>query len=275
MWIPKIIFKIIVYGVILCVVNGVQVQAASIQSKIVYRKSVNIWISGEINGGDDVTFRKEAISWMLKGYYIGAVRLMSSGGNATVAINIGRQIRLMKAATIAPAIMKDGRRACFVGTSIDLSWVYYNSETNDGEPSCTCASACFLIWSGGVGRFGDLLGIHRIAYKKEFFGALSSKEAENLYDKAKESVVRYLTDMNIPQTVIEDSFSYSSADMKWLDKATIVRMENYPSSLKELKLARCGNRPPATARQELLDCEYAIDEEFQRAPTMNYLERYR
>jgi hypothetical protein len=77
-----------------------------------------------------------------------------------------------------------------------------NAASIDPSP-CTCVSACFLIYTGGIARSGNDIHIHRIRFDDNFYGNLSPGEAEVQYRQAMQSVHDYLRDMEIPDSIYE------------------------------------------------------------------------
>jgi hypothetical protein len=114
----------------------------------------------------------------------------------------------------------------------------------DKSASCTCASACFLIWAGGVARSGNDIHIHRISFDKEYYGALSPNEAATKYQEALLLVSSYLDEMEIPKSIYEAMVSMPSYGAKQLPNT---HNFTWPPSFSEWLTARCG---PPTARRD-------------------------
>src|SRR6202030_689400 len=92
-----------------------------------------------------------------------------------------RGVRALKAKTVAPTVL-DGPidRGLVPGTTVQCwFWTGYNGQVMNNDPKyiyrrdaygngpwwCDCASACFIIWSSGLARQGNFVGIHRSYYK--------------------------------------------------------------------------------------------------------------
>src|SRR5206468_167924 len=87
-----------------------------------------------------------------------------------------------------------------------------NLKTGAGTSWCDCASACFLIWSSGVTREGNFVGIHRLYFRKTYFGSLSAAEAKKTYAAEEKRFRDYLAKLNVP-AIIVDLFA---ADSKYV-----------------------------------------------------------
>lgn len=263
-----------------------QAHGAEMSVKVRYRQNAVLTISGPIVYGDAKKFEDLAVMWGKRGFWIGYVRLWSPGGSVSEALQIGRQIRMMKAATGAPRLMDDGiTRRCVRKTPVDMEVrdIYWNTRTKQGDSGCDCASACFLIWVAGVGRFGNVLGVHRPSFDAKYFAGLTPTEASQVYERMSGEVSDYLREMDVAQPIIDRMFAFSSSEMDYLSALDIRLMNNGSKALSELRDARCGSAPDGTYRnpdladatKTFLECGYQLDEEAQREAWASYMQKYR
>lgn len=162
-----------------------------------------------------------------------AVNIVSLGGNVQEAIRIGRLIRALSLATNAP------NRADYAPEA--RAMVCNEAAAIDASSPCTCVSACFLIWAGGVVRSGNDIHIHRIAFDKSFYGSLSPAQAQNKYQEGLNEVHAYLRDMEIPDSIYEKMVNMPSYATVPLEDADSNPLWTTPS-FGEWMTARCG--PP-------------------------------
>ena len=106
---------------------------------------------------------------------LATINLRLPGGNVIEALQIGRLIRPLYLDTGAPLSPQAGPYAKH-NCSSDHASVRQKGM-------CLCASACFLIWAGGMTPFGDHVYLHRIPFDKEYYGSLSPAEADVKYEQ--------------------------------------------------------------------------------------------
>jgi hypothetical protein len=129
-------------------------------------------IKGTIEKGDYDRFR---VFYKERYRFMSTVYLVSPGGDAYEAMKIGRLLRKYLSTVVAPF------------TSGNDAVLYHLSRDNPvcRGPSCTCASACALIWFGGVSRLG-IVGVHRPRFTDPQFSALPPGEASTVYKQLSE-----------------------------------------------------------------------------------------
>lgn len=174
-----------------------------------------LWLSGEIVAGDALKFSRvlEENAPTLKG-----VKLSSPGGLPQEAMKIGRLVREKGLYTEAPATVS---RSGILGGG--------GKALCTGE-ECVCASACFLIWTAGVERHGDRIGIHRPA--ADFGGHKPGFAAELYYEAALmprllallADLRGYLGDMQVPERYINRMTRARRADTYWLSAEEALAM---------------------------------------------------
>ena len=110
--------------------------------------SCNGLLSGDIVKGD-----YERVATFLDAHRPKMFALNSNGGDVDEALKIGRLFRKFLVLTLVPT-----------------------KSSYCGGEDCTCASACALIWFGGVNR-GGTVGLHRPRPTDPMFGKLSPVDA--------------------------------------------------------------------------------------------------
>jgi hypothetical protein len=160
--------------------------------------------------------------------FISNVFLRSPGGDVEEAIKIGRLIRELKIKTNVP-IQSKGPHAC------------YGQKPLMAE-NCTCESACFLIFAGGVDRSGYIVGLHRSYYPHQYLRTMSAEEATSRTKAARAKVDQYLTDMEVPRSFIDRALATPSEDMDFLTSTEIEKyFSGFTPDVDEWVKAKCGN----------------------------------
>ena len=193
-------------------------------------KTATLRFIGEVQKGDARKMAQTLSGLIGDGYFVRFLWLFSMGGNVEEAMEIGHWLRSLYIQTNAPLNLSDYRQS---------NCLLFN-EINDAD--CNCASACFLIWAAGIDRRGDILGLHRPYFGKEYFNGLSAQKAKEKYDSMSKGVKDYLRKMSIPDTVIETMFITASDDVIYLDEPTVKSMENIPFFDEWVK-SGCGPKP--------------------------------
>jgi hypothetical protein len=83
--------------------------------------------------------------------------LLSPGGSISEAIEIGRLVQRNLISTMAPVSL-GATKVLFTPAG---SVMPKEDPAYCKGPDCICASACFLIWVGGIERSGNAIGLHR------------------------------------------------------------------------------------------------------------------
>src|SRR5262245_48219486 len=246
-------------------------EAASFQVEHWHSRRYHLTIWGEIHQGDDERFKAVVLEQLRAGNLISAVNTFSPGGEIDAAIGIGQQIRLLRAATTSP-FLNDGSPTCYLG-SLDDSKIHTGA-------SCDCQSACFFVWSGGIGRSGTYVGVHRPYYKnRDFFKNLTPAQAEERYKQIVEKGSGYFKTMDVPDWATIKMFSVASVNMQFLSTEELRQFANEPPWTEELVLARCGKTPEGTiytnpTRKKFFDCAGPIFDETALASAIRYMEVY-
>lgn len=246
-----------------------------------YQGSANIAMVGQIEPGDEKVFRETVLKHLRQGNWIGMVYVFSTGGNVNAAIEIGEQVRVLKASTVAPTLFDRprGQRAC-MSPIFPTAPLYFDTLSGKGDRRCDCASACALIWAAGYGQQGNVVGLHRPHFDPAQFGKLSPAEAQEQYNFMLQRVEGYLKRMNFPERLIRVMYATSSQDIYYLSKTELKEFPDIPPYLQELVIARCALKQALNSsnseavRMKNHNCVQAIYEEESRSGGAAYLEAY-
>jgi hypothetical protein len=163
-------------------------------------------IRGPITTGD---YEKIARFYRSSHPFLIEFKLISPGGNAEEAIQIGRLFRRYLISVFAP--VRDAR-----GFYLAAPREQQIQTLCNGGSECVCASACALIWFGASERHGTV-GLHRPRIDAPEYRGLPPADASAVYRKALGQIAQYLDDMEVPKALIENMVSTSSSEMKWVD----------------------------------------------------------
>jgi hypothetical protein len=251
-----------------------------------YDNVIGITIFGPIVLGDDNLFKTQVLNSLRDGKLVSLIRIFSPGGSTDASINIGKQIRTLRAETEGPFV-KDGVRSCPIDLGLSptgspiggtIGILSYDPKSRSGDDRCRCESGCGLIWMGGLGRHGDFVGIHRPAFDPKFYGGLSLEAAQTTYQRALEEVEPYVTKMGAPDEIRDMLVSTSSKQMHYLTGTELAQMNNLPAFLDELIIAKCGTATDAnadeTARLSKRTCVKEVLKEKMRVGAKDYLKEY-
>ncbi len=159
-----------------------------------------ILIEGPIVKGDYKRFQYLALSVPPES---GVVWLASPGGDLTEAMKIGFLVRRMKYDVQAPKSNKN-----------IWSIMLHVSDLRNN----VCASACFFIYSAGVYRSGDVLGLHRPRITEKDLKYLTMDEAALGQTSTRDIASTYLNKMGIPASIIENMNATKPDDIYWLNE---------------------------------------------------------
>jgi hypothetical protein len=194
-----------------------------------------IEIQGKIEEGDYEKFLEAALVTG-PGLGIGGdahglmeIALDSPGGDAVEAIKIGRLVRSLQWSTSAPIKLSE-RGLCRVGQE--------SGYRND----CNCASACYLIYAGGIYRSGSFLGVHRVFVEREYLAEMSLIEAAKISQNIENLTNSYLDEMGAPESVKSKIKKTSSKSISILTKDEIGGGPT--EDIHEWIIANCGGIAP-------------------------------
>jgi hypothetical protein len=190
-----------------------------------------VLIKGTIIAGDSVKFAQIVKQ---SHPFLNRILLWSSGGSVEEAMKIGRLVRKGLIDTKAPYHLNEwpaGYGRLFPDTT--------RPDVCANNTDCHCASACFLIWVGGVDREGDLLGLHRPSARSTTFASMPPDRAAVYYRELLAEVAKYLTDMEVAPRFTEIMTDTSSRDIRWLTFDEAYGMSKAPS-IAEWLASTCG-----------------------------------
>jgi hypothetical protein len=182
-------------------------------------------LNGQISKGD-----YQKVVALLRAYQplMAKFVLISPGGDVDEALKIGRLFRKYLILTEAPLRFSDG------DTKVQMGF----GKQCRGQNCGTCASACALIWFGGVDR-GGTVGLHRPRIEDPEFKGLSPADASIVYRRVLARIAAYLDEMEVPKPIIESMIATGSGDIRWVD--SFDDQLDRPPSIAEWVAASCGS----------------------------------
>jgi hypothetical protein len=174
------------------------------------------------------------------------VDIESNGGSVYEALKIGRLLRKYLITTTVP------KHRCYVAKPglpplpPGASWSPLPTDNLFADlvpppaDSCICASACALIWFGGIERMGTV-GLHRPRTTDSDFANSPPDKAMALYRKVLSDIEGYLTEMETPRPVIDAMLATGSSEIHWIN----ARNDHLsrPPSYAEWEDAACQENP--------------------------------
>lgn len=147
------------------------------------------------------------------------LNLFSPGGNVDEALVIGQSVRKNRIITNAPFGSSDFK-LCETETEIMIDRDAGLARYPDAEVNsdCICASACSLIWFGGIVRLGTV-GVHR-SYLPDV-SDISFEEYETNVAGSHAAIAEYLKEMRVPTFVFEKLRTTSSQTLTEFSGADI------------------------------------------------------
>ncbi len=227
---------------------------------------------GEISEGDAELLKNAAAKLTMSTKQPLRLRLDSPGGDVLEAIKIGRwahqqlvEIRVYGKTFYDPStrhgsmIANDGARV----PSLKSLFVVASRKDSISDKLVRCSSSCVLLFMGGIDRlardnsddrFGDkgvgipVIGLHRPYFEKERFAELTPDQARQSYRALEYAVRAYLTDMEVPQLLIDRMFRASSQEIDFVaDDKFSELIQQKSSFLDEWLIAKCGRGGPEGA----------------------------
>ncbi len=194
-----------------------------------------IYLSGRIQEGDNKTLLKLITT---HAPFIRKINLNSPGGSVTEAMAMGRTIRKFLLHTNAPFV--------FGGLHEYLSWPDNPSlRAACRDRKCSCDSACFFVWMGGVQRIGNHLGLHRPRFGRQHYLGMSPIQAQKKYAQLLGLIRVYFREMEVPPRVLERMMEISSGDIVRISEGPDaigfnIPLQGEPPSIAEWIKSRCG-----------------------------------
>jgi hypothetical protein len=190
------------------------------------------FLSGQIFKGD---YEKVAALLEANRPFLNVFALDSPGGDVDDALKIGRLLRKHLVETWAPIPFP-------IGGALVVPGVVAGDEklvSLCSGPGCNCASACALIWFGGVARVGTV-GLHRPSTGDPVFRQMSPSNASTGYRREVDDIVAYLDEMEVPKSIVESMVNTSSDDLRWV--GAVNEGLDRPYSIAEWEDATCGRQ---------------------------------
>jgi len=182
-------------------------------------------VEGEIKPGDAKAFLEHVKAFQGS---IRDVHLMSPGGSALEAMEIGRIIRALKMTAWAP-----------LGSPSQPFCAWRPLDANN----CTCTSSCFLLYVAGIERHGEVLGIHRVFVGHDKLKTLSASEALEASREIKRKVSFYFSEMGVPPMYLDRATSTPSGEIDFLSKTEIQKyFSGFIPEYAEWVTAKCGDQ---------------------------------
>jgi hypothetical protein len=167
------------------------------------------------------------------------VYIASSGGSVFDALKIGRMVRrdLLRTRVPYPRSLDfvNGAPSNGIGEFKDLMTKKMICE----GPRCHCASACFLIWAGGIVRIGHVLGLHAPSINSTAFSNLPPDRAGRLYRDLILQIDHYLEEVDVPRKYRDIMSDIASNDIWWLTFKEVTLLAD-PASIQTWIAASCG-----------------------------------
>ena len=168
-------------------------------------------IEGKLEKGDYNTFLNKV---KIKKSFPKGIIISSPGGDVLEAVKIARLIR--------------------------RSMVHVRTAKQE------CNSACaYLILSNVKYPAYITIGIHRPYFDKHYFAGLSSAQATKKYQQLQLGVRKFLLEMNVPTSLIDQMMATSSDNIKYISMNEYIKTngQNAPA-FDEWIRARCGSFSP-------------------------------
>lgn len=198
--------------------------------------NANLYIIGKINTGDAAHVMKVLEEY---GPGIGSLYLRSPGGSMYESIRIGTMANELMLNTFAPSSITQCGRTKYC-TNPRANCTPEHKQLGVTKAYCTCLSGCFLIWIGGVNRYGDIVGMHRPWDTSRKMGSLPYKQAAKQYKKWLADLKLYLTKMEVPETYFSKFIeTVRSGDIRMLTNEDYTALHQNPS-ITEWLSNRCG-----------------------------------
>lgn len=204
-----------------------------------------IVIAGTIEDGDEDVFQRVVLQGYEAGCVPDVVQIYSNGGSLLAAMGIGIQVSTLMLRTQAPLTIGSAR-LCPFGGGESGGWTYDGSKRT-GDARCTCASACFFVWSAGAVRDGGYIALHRPALPKGK-DAVPPQDVRAAYKAIDDTVRTYLSGEGIAASVINRLLRTSSETVLELSKAEIERI-GHKAFYEEALVAKCGASIAAANRR--------------------------
>ncbi|MFZ0423443.1 MAG: hypothetical protein WAL80_11250 [Xanthobacteraceae bacterium] len=191
---------------------------------------VGIKVEGEIMPGD--TLKLRATYEKYSDAAVSTVFLRSKGGDVEEAMKMGRLIRTLRLETNAPS---------HFDSQLDKATFERSVVPATSKDNFVCASACFLVFAGGVNRSGDFLVLHRPYLSRDAARNLSDVGREAEQKQVMAEVRNYLQEMEVDQFFMDKMMWTSSQDGYLTTLADVLNhhLNGIVPSIEEIVLPSC------------------------------------
>jgi hypothetical protein len=218
----RLLATLVVLGIVLVSYTATGAEFRIAQQNPKYPNELQVYLIGEIKSGD---YEKFVSIVRPPGKKVRGVELRSQGGNGYEAMRIGRAVRALMLDTSAPI----SEQGCAI----------HDRESGVSAKPCTCASACFFVFVGGVRRTGLELVLHRARFTNEEMARLTHDQYKQAYEKILEVMKSYLREMDVPEKFFNQMIAISSQESKKISATDALELMTTPASDEWLS-ARCG-----------------------------------
>jgi uncharacterized protein len=191
---------------------------------------VGVKVEGDITPGD--ALKLLAIYEQYGPNAVSPVYLRSKGGDVEEAVRMGRLIRALRLETRAPD---------HFDSQLDEATFERSVVPATNKDNFVCASACFLVFVGGVDRSGDFLVLHRPYLSRQAARNLSDLSRESEQKQVMAEVRDYLLEMEVDQFFIDKMMWTSSQDAYVTTLADVLNhhLNGIVPSIEEIILPSC------------------------------------
>ncbi|CAL74717.1 hypothetical protein BRADO0794 [Bradyrhizobium sp. ORS 278] len=146
--------------------------------------------------------------YVQSGYVLYRVTISSVGGSVGAAINIGNQVRMLRAQVRAP--LRDGQglaRCVFQEAMQDKVGTAGDGVADPDGFAYACASSCAYIWTSGFSREGDVIGLHMFRFAEGKAERMSPQELRRQTEAGIRQLDGYLAAMGMPPALRAHSWT--------------------------------------------------------------------
>ena len=197
-------------------------------------------VEGDIELGDSDRLLSDILifNFAREPNVVRTIYLRSRGGEVAEAMKMGKLIRRLRLEVEIP-VQPPGQATTFSDVA-----------PRDGSNN-VCASACFLVFAGGINRRGNLLALHRPYISRESAVALSDVEYEANEKRALQEVREHLAEMDVNEFFVEKVLSTNSRNAYRVSywEADHYHLTHIVPSIEEAVLLRCNPMTNDEARR--------------------------
>ena len=169
-----------------------------------------------------------------------AIYLASRGGDLAEAMRIGFFVRgrAWETRTAEPESVPAELRAS-MASSLGV---------RDPARNNVCASACFMIFVGGIYRQGHALGIHTPQISLADLERLSADQAASKGSDVRAGVGLYLMRMGVPAKYLDAMFDVPHDKIRWLtDEEIAADLHGFAPDVRAWVAGQCQGEEPQSA----------------------------